>query len=294
MLACRSVGALAVALVLVSACMHATWNVLAKRSADPLAFMTAFSVAALVMYAAPTALMLARHGLPAAGVPFLLASGVLQMVYVFCLAAAYANGALSLAYPVARGTGVLLVPLLAVPLLGEQPSRVAFGGVGLILLGLVTITVLAARRRAAAELATGRRGLIFALLTGLCIASYSLVDKRGVAYVQPLIYVYGLIALETLGVAPYVLLRRRAALAREWRLNRPAVLVGGALNLGTYLIVLAALRLSNVSYIVPLRETSIVFATLLGVVVLRERVGWLRLTGCGIVAAGVLAIALGG
>lgn len=288
------VGALAVGLVLISACMHATWNVLAKRSADPLAFMATFSLVAVVIYAPATAVMLARHGLPAAGVPFLLLSGALQIVYVFCLAAAYSNGALSLTYPVARGTGVLLVPLLAVPLLGERPSQIAYGGIALILLGLLTINVLAARGRAAQELVTGRRGLVFASLTGLCIASYSLVDKRGVAHVHPLIYVYGLIALMTLGVAPYALWRRRPAMLREWRLNRPAVLVGAVLNLGTYLIVLAALRLSDVSYIVPLRETSIVFATLLGVVVLHERVGWVRLAGCGLVASGVLAIALGG
>jgi uncharacterized membrane protein len=71
-------------------------------------------------------------------------------------------------------------------------------------------------------------------------------------------------------------------------------LAGGVLNLGTYFIVLSALRLSDVSYIVPLRETSIVFGTLLGVFILHERVGRVRLAGCGLVAAGVLAIALGG
>jgi drug/metabolite transporter (DMT)-like permease len=290
----RRVGALAVGLVLISACMHATWNVLAKRSADALAFMACFNLVALAIYAAPTAWMLARHGLPAAGVPFLLGSGTLEMAYTFSLAAAYRSGTLTLTYPVARGTGVLLVPLLAIPLLGERPTTIALGGVGLILLGLVTINVLAARRRVADELATAQRGVAFALLTGCIIATYSLVDKRGVAHVQPLIYIYGLIVIQALEVTPYVLLKRRAALLHEWRANRPAVLAGGVLNLGTYFIVLSALRLSDVSYIVPLRETSIVFGTLLGVFILHERVGRIRLAGCGLVALGVLAIALGG
>jgi drug/metabolite transporter (DMT)-like permease len=216
------------------------------------------------------------------------------MAYTFSLAAAYRSGTLTLTYPVARGTGVLLVPLLAIPLLGERPTPIAFGGIALILLGLLTINVLAARRRVADELATAQRGVYFALLTGCIIATYSLVDKRGVAHVQPLIYIYGLILIQALEVTPYVLLKRRAAMAHEWRANRPAVLAGGVLNLGTYFIVLSALRLSDVSYIVPLRETSIVFGTLLGVFILHERVGRVRLAGCGLVALGVLAIALGG
>jgi drug/metabolite transporter (DMT)-like permease len=288
------VSTLAVGLILISACMHATWNTLAKRSADALAFMAAFNLAGLTIYAIPTAIMFARHGLPGAGVPFLLASGTLEMGYLFSLAAAYRNGALSLTYPVARGTGVLLVPLLAIPLLGERPTQVALGGIGLILLGLLTINVLAARGRVTSELASGQRGVAFALLTGCIIASYSLVDKRGVAHVQPLIYIYGLIVIQALEVTPYVLLRRRAAFTHEWRSNRNAVLAGGVLNMGTYFIVLSALRLSDVSYIVPLRETSIVFGVIFGILVLHERVGWVRLAGCGLVACGVLAIALGG
>ena len=91
--------------------------------------MAAFNLVALVIYAAPTAWMLARHGLPAAGVPFLLGSGTLEMAYTFSLAAAYRSGTLTLTYPVARGTGVLLVPLLAIPLLGERPTPIAFGGI---------------------------------------------------------------------------------------------------------------------------------------------------------------------
>lgn len=292
----RDVSALAVGLVLISAVMHATWNVLAKRSADPLAFLFAIGVAGVALYTVPALVILQQEGLAVEGLPFLVASGFLQFVYVLTLAAAYRHGALSLAYPVARGTGVLLVPLLAIPLLGEQPTALAFVGIGTIVAGLLLINVLGARDRVAAEIERGRRGLLFAFLTGLTITAYSLIDKAGVARIHPLLYVYGIVLIEIAILAPYVLSRRRALLIGIWMSDRRAVLLAGLLNVSTYLIVLAALRIggSNVGYVVPLRETSIVVATLLGVFVLHERIGWVRLAGCGCIALGVLLIALGG
>ena len=291
-----AVGAIAVGLVLISAVMHATWNVLAKRSADPLAFLFAINAIGLVIYGVPAAVVLAETGLSSRVVPFLLVSGTLEMIYTLCLAAAYRNGALSLTYPIARGTGVVLVPLLAIPLLDERPTTTAFIGIATILLGFVTISVLGARARVAEEIATGRRGMFFALLTGFAIASYSLIDKAGVQHANALVYVYGLIVVQTCLLTPYIARRRWPQVVAAWRTSRTAVLVGGVLHIGTYLIVLAAMKVSGskVGYIVPLRETSIVFATLIGVVVLKERIGSVRIAGSIMIALGVLAIALGG
>lgn len=287
-------GTLAVVLVLISAFFHAGWNVLAKRANDPLAFMFAFNLVSIVLFAIPAAVMYARHPIPADGLPYLLATGAVHVVYFSALAAAYANGALSLAYPVSRGTSVLLVPLLAIPLLGERPTAVALAGIASILLGLLTVGVLGAGRRVSTEVASGHRGLLFALLTGISIAAYSLIDKVGVSHIHPFIYVYGIFLLLTLGLAPYVVLKRRDNVVRELRLNRRAVLAGSILPMATYVIVLTAMRLSNVSYVVPLRETSIIFATLLGVLVLGERIGAARIAGSAFIACGVIAIALGG
>ena len=289
-------GAVAVGLVLVSAFFHATWNVLAKRSAEPTAFLFAMTVTGLGIYALPAGYFLARDGLAADALPFMLASAGFETAYLVCLGAAYRYGALSLTYPVARGTGVVLVPLLAIPLLDERPTAIALLGVATIVAGFVAINVLGARQRVAEEIEHGRRGLVFALLTGLCIAGYSLVDKAGVQRAHPLVYLYGIFLIQTGVLTPYVLNRYRAAVRDAWRTRWGAVLVGGALNVLTYLIVLAAMKISGsqVGYIVPLRETSIVFATLYGVVLLRERIGRTRVAGCGLIAAGVLAIALGG
>jgi drug/metabolite transporter (DMT)-like permease len=290
----RHVSGVAIGLVLISAFFHAAWNVLAKRARDPLAFMFAFNLVAIVIFAIPAALMVLRHPIPAAGLPYLLATGVVHVVYFSALAAAYANGALSLAYPVSRGTSVLLVPLVAVPLLDERPTPLALVGIGSILAGLLTVGVIGAGRRIGTEVATGQRGLLFALLTGLAITCYSLIDKVGVTHIHPFVYVYGIFVLLTAGLAPYVLHSRRRQVLREWRDNRRSVVLGGILPMATYVIVLTAMRLSNVSYVVPLRETSIIFATVLGVFVLGERLGVIRLTGCALISSGVLLIALAG
>jgi len=276
--------------------MHATWNVLAKRSADPLAFLFSISAFGLLIYAAPVAFVLARDGVSSSVIPFLLVSGTLEMAYTVFLAAAYRNGALSLTYPIARGTGVVLVPLLAIPLLDERPTAIALAGIATILLGFVTISVLGARNQVAAEIASGRRGIVFAVLTGLTIASYSLIDKAGIKHANPLVYVYGLIGLQSLLLLPYIVARRRDAVAAAWKTSKRAILAGGVLHIGTYLIVLAAMKVSGsqIGYIVPLRETSIVFATLLGVLILKERIGPVRIAGSALIAVGVLAIALGG
>jgi drug/metabolite transporter (DMT)-like permease len=289
-------GAVAVGLVLVSALLHATWNVLAKRSAEPTAFLYAMSITGLALYLAPAAYFLQRDGLSVEALPFMVASAGFETAYLVCLGAAYRYGALSLTYPVARGTGVILVPLLAIPLLDERPTAVALAGVLTIVCGFIAINVLGSRDRVVEEIEHGRRGLVFALLTGLCIAGYSLVDKAGVQRAHPLVYLYGIFVLQACVLSPYVLRRYRAAVGRAWRVTWREVLVAGVLNVLTYVIVLAAMKLSGsqVGYIVPLRETSIVFATLYGVILLRERIGRARILGCGLIATGVLAIVLGG
>lgn len=280
---------LAVALVLVSALLHATWNLLAKRSADPLAFMFAFTVVSLVLFALPAGVVLVRDPIPASGWPFIALTGVIHVGYFAALAASYRRGALSLTYPVSRGTGVLIVPLLAVALFDERPSLIGALGIATILVGLGVIGLASFRHDPA-----GRAGLGYALITGLTIAGYSLTDKAGVARVNPLIYVYCIFLFTALALAPYVLRRRRAALWAEWRHNRWAVLAGGVLPAATYVIVLSALRLADVSYVVPLRETSIVFGTLLGALVLGERIGRLRVAASAVIGVGAVAIAVAG
>lgn len=285
---------LAVALVLASAVMHATWNMLARRSADPYAFFFCFNLAALVLWL-PIALPLyLRDDIPPFSYLLILFSGCLQVAYFATLGAAYRRGALSLVYPVARGTGVGVVPIAALPLYGERPTAPAIAGILLILtgLGLVGLNGYQLSRRASGADTGG--ATLYAILTGLIIASYSLVDKRGVEDVNAIVYGYGLILVTVVAQLPFVLLRRRSAIAQEWRRNRMPATIGGVMSLATYVLVLFALQTANVGIVVPLRETSIVFGVVLGIIVLRERLARLQIAAAAAIGVGAIVIAIGG
>jgi drug/metabolite transporter (DMT)-like permease len=184
--------------------------------------------------------------------------------------------------------------VLAVPLLSERPTTAGIAGIGIILVGLVVMAMPERQLKLLETSGDARKGLLFAFITGLAIAGYSIVDKEGVSRVHPMVYVYAIFLLATIGLAPIMLSRRPGAVKNEWNTNRMSVLAGGILPLGTYLIILLAMRIAPVSYIVPLRETSILFSTLLGALVLKERVGGVRIVASGLIGVGVLAIAIAG
>jgi drug/metabolite transporter (DMT)-like permease len=134
-------------------------------------------------------------------------------------------------------------------------------------------------------------GTGWALVTGLSIAAYSLVDKAGVARLHPVPYIAILGVGMSLLLVP-ALVRRRAALAREWRTNWRAILVASTLNLTSYLLVLFAFRLSKAGYVVAAREISIVLSVAIGRLWFGERRVGRRLAAATLVLAGVICVAL--
>jgi uncharacterized membrane protein len=294
--------ALATLMVLGSALMHATWNMLAKRSSHPLAFLWLVNTASMVMFAPVFLWALVRYGLPSSALPFVIATGVLHILYISFLSQAYRYGALSIAYPISRGTGVALVPLVAVPVLSEEISITGLLGIGLVLIGIVGLHIreiigafdpervsTSMQHRMGAN-----RGAIYALITGLTIAAYSLVDKVGVGHAHPLVYGYLIFVSMTIGLTPYVMSKHHKDALREWRANPFLVLVGGLFVQGTYLIILAAMTIAPVSYIVPLREVSVLFGAILGMLFLKELVTGARILAAFIITGGVILIALFG
>ena len=131
-----------------------------------------------------------------------------------------------------------------------------------------------------------------ALLAGLAIAGYSIVDKVGVRYVNPPVYIYLIYCVSVLCLLPYVLFKRKP-IAQEWRGGRGRILLVSLMSPLTYLLVLFALTFSQVSYIASVREVALVFAALMGSWLLREPFGRQKLVGSLLIFAGILAIALG-
>lgn len=271
-------------LVLLSAGLHANWNLIVKRQEDKLFSGWLTSLVPSVLLSP----LLLVTGLPSSDVwPILGASGLIHIAYMIALVRAYTHGDLSVVYPVARGTAPLIVAACAPIFLGERLTPLAMAGIASVGGGITWLGVSAGRSVGAFQ------GLVWALATAATIAAYSMLDKVGVSRTHPLAYVILLLGVNGIGMAPYVLWKRdRRHLWRVWRETWPAALTGGLLSLVAYLLVLTAMRLTQVSYVAALREISVVFAAILGARLLGEPYGGRRLMASIVVAGGLFLLVL--
>lgn len=280
-------------LVVLAAFVHAGWNLLAKRAAavGPV-FVFAYNLIACLAYAPWALVLLARGGVPwtGAGVGFILLSGLLHLAYSLCLQRGYQAADLSVVYPVARGTGPMLSTLGAILILGETPTGRGLIGLALVVAGILLIATQG--RLSAFARPGGRAGVGWGAATGGLIAAYTVVDAHAVKAlgVAPVALDWFSNLLRFFLLLPLVLADPR----RAWRAMRghwPAALGVGLLSPLSYILVLAALADgAPLSLVAPLREMSMMAGALMGLVVLRERVGPGRLAGCAVLIAGVILL----
>ena len=280
---------LALALVLSSALVHATWNWLAKRASGGPAFVWLFAVLEVALYAplAAAVWLVQRPSFSATDLAFVAGSGVLHVGYFLSLQRGYRSGDLSLVYPLARGSGPALAILAAVLWLGERPSALALSGAALIVVSAFVIS--------GGSLAGGRRSaLAFALLTGLFIASYTVWDSYAMRTLglSPLLFMWGGELVRSVLLTPLALSRRREV-ARVWREHRREVFGVAILSPLAYLLVLSAFAFTPVSYVAPARELSILIGTLMGARLLAEGDVRRRLSAASGMVLGVVLLALG-
>jgi drug/metabolite transporter (DMT)-like permease len=277
-------------LVVCAAILHAVWNALAKRADNQFLFLWCSVSLATALLLPLGLLRLPAEPAPASGLPFVAASVAIHALYFWALGRAYRYGDFSRVYPMARGLGVALVPLVALPLFGERLSWIGSLGVGLVVLGIAALGALPARVTPSVARASGA-ATAWALVTGLTIAAYSLVDKAGVTRLHPMPYI-ALMGVSLSVVLAPIVLADRPALRHEWARHWRAILVASAMNLTSYLLVLFAFRLSKVGYVVAARELSILFSAFIGSLWLGEGRLAPRLAGASIVLAGVVCVAL--
>jgi drug/metabolite transporter (DMT)-like permease len=281
--------ALAIGLALMAAALHGTWNALVKVSGDPIAsFRRATLVAGAIATIAfvPAWLLLGRPAISPAAVGFCVISSLLETLYLWLLSAAFRRGELSAVYPIARGSAPLLSVVVGLIVLGERLGPLQLSGVGLLLAGILAVTL---------SQATGRATLP-ALLTGVAIAAYTTVDRVGVRLTTPWIYgwlLFTLMAIElplTLWLGRLFGLYRppSAAAGPSWR----QALVIGAFFLAGYVLVLTALSLAPLAIVAPVRETAVVAVAVWGVWRLRERSRIpIKLAGAVATLAGIALLA---
>jgi drug/metabolite transporter (DMT)-like permease len=270
--------------VLGAALAHASWNALIKSGRDILldTALVALASAALVAPLLPFVLPPER-----AAWPFLVASSLIHVGYFFSLVGAYRAGDLSHGYPIMRGVAPLLVAMSALAWFGEAPSAATWAGVALICGGVLSLGL------AGFDWAHSRAALGWALANAAIIALYTLVDATGVrAAGGALRYVLWVFLAMGLPFCLIVLAFKRSALVhhavQHWRRG----LAGGALSCASYGVALWAMTQAPVAAVAALRETSVVFAALIGAYLLKEGHARRRLGGAVAVLFGVIALKL--
>jgi drug/metabolite transporter (DMT)-like permease len=284
----------ALGLVVASAFAHVTWNYLAKGSRDVFTFTWLLSIVSSIVYLPFAALSLWRNPPPPSIFTLVGVSVILNLAYFRLLSASYARADLSVVYPVARGTGLILIPIGAALFLREPVSLAGALSILIIAIGLFTIHTRGTGRSALRGVLASwaEPGSRLAFLTGVVIAAYSVWDKNVVGTISPVVLDTSVFVAQALVNAPTMLLTRRAAAFAEFRERRGAVVAAGILAPFAYLLVLQALTFSRVAYIAPTREIGIVFGTILGLRQLKEPYPINRLLGAGLVVVGVFGLAL--
>ena len=280
--------------VLGGAVLHAGWTALVKSSGDK-ALDTALVHFLGAVVALPLLLIVGPP--PAVALPFIAASLVIHVGYYIALAGAYQHGELGLTYPIMRGFAPLLVALGSTTVLGEAPSALSWIGIVGITLGVALVGL-----AHPGQTLHHRKALAFAFANALIIAIYTFVDGKGVrataaAGYGAAAYVTLLFVLDGLPYPALVFFRRdaagRAAILAYAKKRWPLAALGGTASIGSYSIALWAMTVAPIASVAALRETSVLFAALLGVWLLKEKFGVQRGVGTLVIVAGVMALRLG-
>lgn len=274
-----AVDGLVFAAVLGAAVLHATWNAMAKAIPDQRVAAGLIGAAGLIVGAAGAAVLPVPD--PAAW-PFLAASSLLQSAYLLLLVRAYRHGEFGQVYPLARGLPPLLVTVVSLAVLGERLGGGQLAGVVVVSLALVALVFAGGRPRAGS-------GLWLAAATGVVIAAYSIVDGVGVrqsghalGYAMWLFVGQGVLLLAVSGAMTGRGFPR--AVARSARLGLP----GGVLALVAYAVVVWAQSQAPLALVSALRETSLLFAGVIGTLVFGERFRPVRLIATAAAVAGLV------
>lgn len=280
-------------LVVLASVFHAGWNLLAKRAASvgPV-FVFAYNLIACVAYAPWVLYLLAQGRIiwTSAGIGFVLLSGVIHLAYSLCLQRGYQVADLSVVYPIARGTGPMLSSIGAFLILGETPSGTGLLGLALVVAGLLLIATQG--RLAAFTRPGGQAGVRWGTATGGLIAGYTVVDAYAVKAlgIAPVVLDWFSNLLRFFLLLPLVLTNPRRAM-ESMRGHWWTAIGVGLLSPLSYILVLAALTGgAPLSLVAPMREMSMMVVALMGMLILREKVGPWRLAGCGVLVAGVILL----
>jgi drug/metabolite transporter (DMT)-like permease len=309
---------IALPLILLSAVMHASWNLIAKRAKTTgVALVWLFAVFETILFFPLVFLLLnnLRTGaVPWLGVGFMVGAGFMHTLYFWLLSAGYRVGDLSVVYPIARGTGPLLSTIGAVLLFAERPTLIVFSGTVVICIGVIILTGDPRNLLKSSALA----GVIYGLLTGLVVAVYTLWDAYAMNHIAlthpittfpfsialpenqdtvgklvvPLLYQAGLSFSRMLILLPAITMRGEA-LALAWEHDKWKAIGIAVLSSLAYVIILFVLAFTPVSYVAPMRTTSILIGVIMGTNLLKEKDTRRRVIAAVLIIGGVVLLNIG-
>ncbi len=271
--------------VVLAALLHAIWNSLLKGSADKQATMLAIALGHV-----PVALLMLLFAPPVemAALPWILAGVMLHLGYQLFLTAGYRIGDLTLVYPIARGSAPLIVTAFSIAVMGISFSKWELSGVCLIAIGLASLSLV---RRA--DGMRNPRAVVMALGTGMFIAAYSLVDGIGARVATTALGYWNWAAIGNAVLLSGWTLAAKPPVFAALTSNRSVILtgfVGGSASFLAYGLVIWAFTQAPIALVTALRETSIVFALLIGVGILKERLDLAKVVSTIVTISGAVLL----
>jgi uncharacterized membrane protein len=280
-------------LVILSAIVHAFWNFFFKKSGDSIIFIFWAKVFEIFIYLPITVFILLKNGFDYRGLLPVILSGVIHFFYWLFLSLGYNFSDLSLVYPIARSSPLLIV-LFSFLFFGEKITIFGFIGILLIILGIYFISINSFNIKSFLKIfSKDNSGLIFSFLTLITVTSYSLVDKIGAKYVNPIVYVYFFELISLIPFTIYVhLKKKREDLFKILKKDKIGIIFTAIAIILSYSLIIFVMNISKLSYIVSIREVGIVFGVILGILFLKEKYGFVRITSSILIFIGIVLISL--
>jgi uncharacterized membrane protein len=283
-----------IAIVIISALFHALRNLLTKQSLDKQVFLWWYEILAMMYFLPFLIYFLFREGFPDTFAYYWCAvSGFIHFIYWIFLTKAYDRGDISHVYPIIRSSPALVL-LFAIIILDEKVSSQGFFGVLVVTFGVYIINLKKLNWQellASIRSLSNHRSIQYAFLALCSVTAYSIVDKISVRYIHPVLFTFFHLLFGMIYYTIYIAYtKNRDLIEIEWTSNKKGILASGFLNVFGYSLILIAFTIERVSYIVGLRQISIVFVVLMGSYILKEKYQMIRFIGSIIIFTGVFLI----
>ncbi len=286
----------AIILTILSAIMHSFRNFLTKKSYDKEIFVWWYELFGMLFLLPFFVYFLFQEGIKTSIAVYIgIASGLIHAIYWVLHAKSYEDGDLSHVYPIQRSSPALVL-LFAVIFLKEEVTLIGILGILIVASGVYIINmkkIILSELLGPIKAILKERATQFAFLTLISVAVYSIIDKVGVSYTNPLIFSYFFTFFGFIFLTPYIFSIKKKSLIRdEWDKNKRSIVINGFFAVFGYTLILIAFSIEKVSYVVGLRQLSIVFAVLLGSHILKEKHKLIRFSATLLIFIGAFLISI--